>query len=99
MYKDIMISLLGAWILRDAFGTTEVREQIAIVIGLAAVLFIFLLFLENQVEKWREYCQRVRDLEQRLGQLRGGGKCERRESAGDYGKTGADTVTAVDDAG
>nr|DAQ33862.1 MAG TPA: cell division protein [Caudoviricetes sp.] len=99
MYKDIMISLLGAWILRDAFGTTEVREQIAIVMGLAAVLFIFLLFLENQVEKWREYRQRVRDLEQRLGQLRGGGKCERRESAGDYGKTGADTVTAVDDAG
>ena len=99
MYKDIMISLLGAWILRDAFGTTEVREQIAIVMGLAAVLFIFLLFLENQVEKWREYRQRVRDLEQRLGQLRGGVKCERRESAGDYGKTGADTVTAVDDAG
>lgn len=99
MYKDIMISLLGAWILRDAFGTTEVREQIAIVMGLAAVLFIILLFLENQVEKWREYRQRVRDLEQRLGQLRGGGKCERRESAGDYGKTGADTVTAVDDAG
>lgn len=51
MYKDIVISLLGAWILRDVFGTTEVREQIAIVIGLAAVLFIFLLFLENQVEK------------------------------------------------
>ena len=73
MYKDIMISLLGAWILRDAFGTTEVREQTAIVMGLAAVLFIFLLFLENQVEKWREYRQRVRDLEQRLGQLRGGG--------------------------
>ena len=47
MYKDIMISLLGAWILRDAFGTTEVREQTAIVMGLAAVLFIFLLFLEN----------------------------------------------------
>ena len=99
MYKDIVISFLGAWILRDVFGTTEVREQIAIVMGLAAVLFIFLLFLENQVEKWREYRQRVRDLEQRLGQLRGGGKCERRESAGDYGKTGADTVTAVDDAG
>lgn len=44
MYKDIVISLLGAWILRDVFGTTEVREQIAIVMGLAAVLFIFLLF-------------------------------------------------------
>lgn len=44
MYKDIMISLLGAWILRDAFGTTEVREQTAIVMGLAAVLFIFFAF-------------------------------------------------------
>lgn len=44
MYKDIMISLLGAWILRDAFGTTEVREQTAIVMGLAAVLFIFCFF-------------------------------------------------------
>jgi len=99
MYKDIMISLLGAWILRDAFGKKKEKGQTAIVMGLAAVLFIFLLFLENQVEKWREYRQRVRDLEQRLGQLRGGGKCERRESTGDYGKTGADTVTAVDDAG
>lgn len=99
MYKDIMISLLGAWVLRDAFGTTEVREQIAIVIGLAAVLFIFLLFLENQVEKWREYCQRVRDLEQRLGQLRGGGKRERRESAGDYGEVGTDPDRAINDAG
>lgn len=31
MYKDIVISFLGAWILRDVFGTTEVREQIAII--------------------------------------------------------------------
>lgn len=99
MYKDIVISLLGAWILREVFGTTEVGEQIAIVMGMATVLFIFCLFLENQVEKWREYRQRVRDLEQRLGQLRGGGKCERRESAGDYGEAGADTNRAVDDAG
>lgn len=51
MYKDIVISFLGAWILRDVFGTTEVREQIAIIMGLATVLFIFLLFLENQAEK------------------------------------------------
>ena len=53
MYKDIMISLLGAWILRDAFGTTEVREQTAIVMGLAAVLFIFLLFLEKVESRHR----------------------------------------------
>lgn len=51
MYKDIVIALLGAWILRDAFRTTEAGEQIAIIMGLATVLFIFLLFLENQAEK------------------------------------------------
>ena len=51
MYKNIAISLLGAWVLRDVFGTTEVREQIAIVMGLAAMLFIFLLFCEDQLEK------------------------------------------------
>lgn len=45
MYKDIVISLLGAWILRDVFGTTEVGEQIAIVMGLAAMLFIFAFFV------------------------------------------------------
>lgn len=95
MYKNIVISFLGAWILRDVFGTTEVGEQIAIVMGLAAMLFIFCLFCEDQVGKWREYRQRVQDLEQ----LRGGGKRERRESAGNHGEAGADTVTAVDDAG
>lgn len=47
MYKNIAISLLGAWVLRDVFGTTEVGEQIAIVMGMATVLFIFCLFLEN----------------------------------------------------
>ena len=72
MYKDIVISLLGAWILRDVFGTTEVREQIAIVMGLAAMLFIFCLFCEEQVEKWQEYRLRVQVLEQRLERLRGG---------------------------
>lgn len=91
MYKDIMISLLGAWILREVFGTTEVGEQIAIVMGLAAVLFIFLLFLENQVEKWQKYRERIQDLERRLEQLRGGRTIERRESAGNITDAGADT--------
>lgn len=99
MYKDIVISLLGAWILRDAFGTTEVREQIAIVMGLAAMLFIFCLFCEIWAEKWQKYHQRVQNLEQRLERLRGGRMCERRESAADYGETGADTDAAIDDAG
>ena len=91
MYKDIVISLLGAWILRDVFRTTEVGEQIAIVLGLAAMLFIFCLFCEDQVEKWQEYRQRVQDLEQRLEQLRGGKTGERRESTGNITDAGADT--------
>ena len=99
MYKNIAISLLGAWVLRDVFGTTEVREQIAIVMGLAAMLFIFLLFCEDQVEKWQKKRRRARIMEQRIAMLRGGGKRERRESAGDYGAAGADTNAAVDDAG
>lgn len=91
MYKDIVISFLGAWILRDVFGTTEVREQIAIIMGLATVLFIFLLFLENQAEKWQKYSQRVRDLEENLEWLRGGGNGERRESTRNIADAGADT--------
>ena len=91
MYKDIVISLLGAWILRDVFRTTEVGEQIAIVMGLAAMLFIFCLFCKDQVEKWQEYRQRVQDLEQRLEQLRGGKTGERRESTGNITDAGADT--------
>lgn len=99
MYKDIVISLLGAWALRDVFGTTEVREQIAIVMGLAAVLFIFLLFLENQAEKWQEKRRRARIMEQRIAKLRGGITGERRESTGNIADVGADTVAALDDAG
>lgn len=78
MYKDIVISLLGAWILRDVFRTTEVGEQIAIVMGLAAMLFIFLLFCEDQVDKWQEKQKRIRELERKLEELRGGGTDENR---------------------
>ena len=99
MYKNIVISFLGAWILRDVFGTTEVGEQIAIVMGLAAMLFIFCLFCEIWAEKWQKYNQRVQNLEKRLEQLRGGWKHENRESTGDHGETGADTDAAIDDAG
>lgn len=99
MYKDIVISLLGAWILREVFGTTEVGEQIAIIMGLATVLFIFLLFLENQAEKWQEKRWRARIMELRIAQLRGGRMRERRESEGDYEEAGADTNATVDDAG
>lgn len=54
MYKDIMISLLGALLLEPVFNTRGIGEQIAMIMGLAAVLFIFLLFLENQVENGRK---------------------------------------------
>ena len=91
MYKDIVISLLGAWILRDVFGTTEVGEQIAIVMGLAAMLFIFCLFCEDQVGKWQEKRRRARNMEQRIAKLRGGITGERRESTGNFADAGADT--------
>lgn len=99
MYKDIVISFLGAWILRDVFGTTEVGEQIAMIMGLAAMLFIFCLFCEEQAEKWQEKRRRARIMELRIAQLRGGRIRERRESAGDHEEAGADTNAAVDDAG
>lgn len=78
MYKDIVISLLGAWILRDVFRTTEVGEQIAIVMGLAAMLFIFCLFCEDQLEKLQKKQKRIRELEQKLEELKGGKANENR---------------------
>jgi len=51
MYKDITISILGALLLEPVFKTTETGEQIAMVMGLAAMLFIFCLFCEDQLEK------------------------------------------------
>lgn len=91
MYKDIVISILGALLLEPVFNTTEIGEQIAIVMGLAAMLFIFCLFCEDQAEKWQKYSQRVQDLEQRLEQLRGGRTSEGRESTGNIEDAGADT--------
>ncbi len=91
MYKDIMISLLGALLLEPVFKTTEVGEQIAIVMGMATVLFIFLLFLEIQVERWQEKRRRARITEQKIAKLRGGITGERRESTGNITDAGADT--------
>ncbi len=99
MYKDIVISLLGALLLEPVLGSTEVGEQIAIVMGMATVLFIFCLFLENQVEEWQKKQKRIRELERKLEELRGGGKRERRESAGDYGEVGTDPDRTINDAG
>ena len=99
MYKDIAISILGALLLEPVFKTTEVGEQIAMIMGLAAMLFIFCLFCEEQAEKWQEKRRRARIMELRIAKLRVGGMRERRESAGDYGEVGTDPNRAVDDAG
>ena len=99
MYKDIVISFLGALLLEPVFKTTEVGEQIAMIMGLAAMLFIFCLFCEEQAEKWQEKRRRARIMELRIAKLRGGRMRERRESEGDYGEVGTDPNRAVDDAG
>lgn len=91
MYKDIVISFLGALLLEPVFKTTEVGEQIAMVMGLAAMLFIFCLFCEIQVEKWQEKRRRARIMELRIARLRGGRTGERRESTGNIADAGADT--------
>ena len=91
MYKDIVISLLGALLLEPVFNTTEIGEQIAIIMGLAAMLFIFCLFCEEQAEKWQEKRRRARNMEQRIAKLRGGRTGERRKSAGNIADAGADT--------
>ena len=83
MYKDIVISILGALLLEPVFKTTAVGEQIAMIMGLAAMLFIFCLFCEEQAEKWQEKRRRARIMELRIAKQRGGGLRERRESAGD----------------
>lgn len=68
MIKDIVISILAAVILQEhpwmSAGTME--ERIVIIMGLAVVLFIFLLFLEEMVEK----AMRVRKIRQILNKLR-----------------------------
>lgn len=78
MYKDIVISLLGALLLEPVLGSTEVREQIAIVMGLAAMLFIFCLFCDDQLEKLQKKQKRIRELEQKLEELKGGKTDENR---------------------
>lgn len=91
MYKDIAISILGALLLEPVLGSTEVGEQIAIVMGMATVLFIFCLFCEIQAEKWQKKRRRARIMEQRIAKLRGGRIGEGRESTGNIADAGADT--------
>lgn len=98
MYKDITISILGALLLEPVFKTTETGEQIAMVMGLAAMLFIF-AFLRDSGRKWQGKRRRARIMEQKIAKLRGGITGERRESTGDYGEVGTDPDRAINDAG
>lgn len=91
MYKDIVISLLGALLLEPVLRLTEVGEQIAMIMGLMAMLFIFCLFCEIQAEKWQKKRRRARIMEQRIAKLRGGRTGEGRESTGNIADAGADT--------
>ena len=52
MYKNIAISLLGAWVLRDVFGTTEVRDRHSH--GPGGYAFYFLPFLRGSAGKITE---------------------------------------------
>lgn len=99
MYKDIAISVLGAVLLEPVFTTESLEEQIVIIIGLAAVLFIFCLFLDEMAEKRQKKQARIRKLEHTLENLRGGAKREGRESTASYDTTGDGTGYAIDDAG
>ncbi|RGF32002.1 LPXTG cell wall anchor domain-containing protein [Clostridium sp. AF46-9NS] len=54
MYKDITISILGALLLEPVFKTAETGEQIAMVMGLAAMLFIFAFFARIRQKNGRK---------------------------------------------
>lgn len=67
MLKNIVISVLGAVIISDYpwLSAGDVMEKIAIIMGLAVVLFIFLLFLEEMAEK----LQRTREIKRTVKHL------------------------------
>lgn len=67
MLKNIVISILGAGYFAQHpwFRTSDRSEEIAIILGLAIVLFIFLLFLEETAQKLR----RVWEMKRLLGQI------------------------------
>jgi len=69
MLKNIAISIFGAmaFVWHPWFRASDRMEKIAIMLGLAIVLFIFLLFLEETVTKVRK----VREMRRMLGQIAG----------------------------
>lgn len=99
MYKNMIISFLGALLLRNTLGTTDAGEQIAIIVGWAAMLFIFCIFCEEQLEKWQKREKRILEMERRLEELKGGRADEGRENTASYDTAGDGTGYAADDAG
>ena len=75
MYKNIVISLLAAVLISDMpwFEITCNAEKVGLIVGIAAAVFIFLLFLEDVCEKVRNYVKRVRKMRQTVTKLRKGG--------------------------
>ena len=72
MRKNIVISLLAGVILTDlpCFVISNNSEKMAMIIGMASAVFIFLLFLEDLYEKWTEYRKRVQRIRRTVRQLR-----------------------------
>ena len=77
MKKDAVIALLAAVILEPCFLTKNMEEKIVVVMGLMVVLFIFLLFLEDLLQKWHEYRKRCREVQEIVKNLREGRNRER----------------------
>ncbi len=69
MLKEVVIYVLGSMVLSQHpwLQTDDMGEKIVIIVGLAIVLFIFLLFLEETVQK----VKRVRKMKQMLRQIAG----------------------------
>ena len=79
MRKNMVIALLMGVILTDVpwLAISNNGEKMAMIVGIASAVFIFLLFLEEIHEKWTEYRKRVRRISRTVKRLRSG-KRERR---------------------
>lgn len=74
MKKDIIISILAAeLILQHPWYTgSSGSERVALIVGTATVVFIFLLFLEDLGDKFRKYRNRVRKMKRIVKRLEKG---------------------------
>lgn len=74
MHKDVIISFLTAELIMQHpwFAQSTGSERMAIVVGMATVVFIFLLFLEECYGKFRKYAKRVQKIRRTVERLRKG---------------------------